>query len=533
MKMAKFKSSLLITTLVSTSLFGSKPDLGKLQLQPQSKKATTQTIVCEEFLPPCTKKEMNLFNASPEVLALKEEYDLLQQKKEDIRKQYLKALEDRQHAKQDILKKATTKKTIIKREIDKSIVYDSMNKYETLFKTQLISAIKDQGLSEGLSDLFYKLFLASYVRCSFFELIQYPITNELLAKWQTTSMRFLQEIPEKELTDSLSIYGSIVPTNSCIAMLQEGYIELLKKYKELSGNAYFYWYARTVLANQNYEESMKNLIRLHNECEKFSIEHKNAEKNELTELIKIFKDNNIELPNEISIETAYSVLLDKAKKDEAFKIKLKTNDTLRKVVFEKKEVEDEYIRKMKEKKALHELIKKAKIETTKTHEEYDRARAEYHAKIKKQLPQTKTFVKKQAPKYGRKAARSAQPIPAQVSQKQMQQAQKPKTLEDLNAKFGEELEKVFDKLEAITINFKSEDGWNMFIEEANVEFFGVSYRHGSHESEEIYFDFEQEKDNGEIEKQRIKGQLLTYHIHGKDTLEETTRQIRVTRYTQK
>jgi len=38
----------------------------------------------------------------------------------------------------------------------------------------------------------------------------------------------------------------------------------------------------------------------------------------------------------------------------------------------------------------------------------------------KPQPKKKQTKQKQAPKYGRKAARSAQPIPAQVSQKQMQ-----------------------------------------------------------------------------------------------------------------
>jgi len=526
--MAKFKSSLLTTVLIGTSLWGSKPHIGKVQLQPQSKKVIVQTTVREEFLPPCTKKEMNLFNASPEVLALKEEHDLLQQKKEDISKQYSKALQKKQHAKQHVPQKVITKTTIVRRKIDKSVVYASMSKYETLFKAKLTSVIKDQGLSEGLSDLFYKLFLESYVRCSFFELIQYPIANELLAKWQTTSMRFLQEISEKELINGLSIYGNIAPTNSCIAMLQEGYIELLKKYKELSGNDYFYWHARAVLAGENYEESMKRLIELDNECENSSIKYENASKVELTELIKFFKDNNVDLPNEINIETMYNILTDKAKKDETFKIKFKTNDILRKVVFEKKEALDEYVSKLKEIQEVKNLMKNAEIERTKTMKECDRAYAEYSLILKKkdaqQPSQTKTFIEKQTPMVGRKAI--PQSFSTSVPQKQMKQAPKTKTLEDLDNEFGKDLDKALDKLEVFTIEFDSEDEWNEFINNTEIAPSTSHQSGGSHQSQEIFFDFE---------GQTIKGKLVGHYTHGRDTKtgEKITHKITIMRRIQK
>ena len=136
----------------------------------------------------------------------------------------------------------------------------------------------------------------------------------------------------------------------------------------------------------------------------------------------------------------------------------------------------------------------------------------------------KTKQQKQAPQHGRKAARFTQEIPTQPSQKQMKQAPTPITLKDLDAKFGKDMEKDFDELEVITIDFESEKDWNGFVKENNVEISGTPYQHGSHESQEIFFDFE---------GQKTKGQLLTYHVHGKDTPEKITRQIRVTRRTQK
>ena len=131
---------------------------------------------------------------------------------------------------------------------------------------------------------------------------------------------------------------------------------------------------------------------------------------------------------------------------------------------------------------------------------------------------------KQAPKYGQKTDLTNQSIPTQISQKQMKQAPKTKTLEDLDIQFGEDLEKVFDKLEVIAINFASEEDWNAFVKENDVQISEIVYRHGSHESQEIFFN---------LEGQKTKGQLLTYHVHGKDTQEEISRQIRVTRRVQK
>ncbi len=131
---------------------------------------------------------------------------------------------------------------------------------------------------------------------------------------------------------------------------------------------------------------------------------------------------------------------------------------------------------------------------------------------------------KQAPQHGRKAARFTQEIPTQPSQKQMKQAPTPITIKDLDAKFGKDMEKDFDELEVITIDFESEKDWIGFVKENNVEISGTPYQHGSHESQEIFFEFE---------GQKTKGQLLTYHVHGKDTPEKITRQIRVTRRTQK
>lgn len=143
---------------------------------------------------------------------------------------------------------------------------------------------------------------------------------------------------------------------------------------------------------------------------------------------------------------------------------------------------------------------------------------------KKNQSKGKHAKQKQEPKYGRKAAQSAQQISVQASQKQMQQPQKPKTFEDLNAKFGKELEKAFNELKVIVINFKSEDDWKKFVEENNVQISEITYRHGSHESREIFFNFE---------GQKTKGQLVTHYGHGKDTSEEISRQIRVTRRIQK
>jgi hypothetical protein len=143
---------------------------------------------------------------------------------------------------------------------------------------------------------------------------------------------------------------------------------------------------------------------------------------------------------------------------------------------------------------------------------------------KKNQSKGKQTKQKQAHPNGRNAARSNQAIPSQISKKQMKQAPKPKTLEDLDTKFGEELEKAFDELEVITIDFDSEDDWKKFVEENDVQISEIAYRHGSHESQEILFNFED---------QRIKGQLLTYHVHGKDASEEISRQVRVTRRIQK
>ena len=129
---------------------------------------------------------------------------------------------------------------------------------------------------------------------------------------------------------------------------------------------------------------------------------------------------------------------------------------------------------------------------------------------------------KQTPLVGRKAAPDTFSIPE--TQKQMKQAPTPITLKDLDTKFGKDMEKDFDELEVITIDFESEKDWIGFVKENNVEISGTPYQHGSHESQEIFFDFE---------GQKTKGQLLTYHVHGKDTPEKITRQIRVTRRTQK
>ena len=94
----------------------------------------------------------------------------------------------------------------------------------------------------------------------------------------------------------------------------------------------------------------------------------------------------------------------------------------------------------------------------------------------------------------------------------------------MDDKFGEDLEKSFKNLEEINIDFDSEEDWEIFIKKADVKFEGESHRHGSHESQEIFFD---------LEGQNTKGQLLTYHVHSKDTPEKITRKIRVTRRVQK
>ena len=173
-------------------------------------------------------------------------------------------------------------------------------------------------------------------------------------------------------------------------------------------------------------------------------------------------------------------------------------------------------------------MEKAKIETTKTREEHDRAYAEYslilkekEAQITKQPSQTKTLIEKQTPIVGRKAI--PQSFSTSVPQKQMKQASKIKTLEELDNKFGKDLDKALDKLEVITIEFGSEEEWNKFINNAEIVPNTSHQSDGSHQSQEIFFDFE---------GQKIKGQLASHYTHGRDTKtgEKITRKIKATRY---
>ena len=73
-------------------------------------------------------------------------------------------------------------------------------------------------------------------------------------------------------------------------------------------------------------------------------------------------------------------------------------------------------------------------------------------------------------------------------------------------------------MEIFTIDFNSEEEWNSFVNEQKVTLGScISYKNGSHSSQEVFFNHE---------GQRIKGQLLFYRSHGKDTLEKKSYKIR-------
>lgn len=113
-----------------------------------------------------------------------------------------------------------------------------------------------------------------------------------------------------------------------------------------------------------------------------------------------------------------------------------------------------------------------------------------------------------------------------MSKKQMKKGSSPKTLEDLNAKFGMELEKDLSELELVIIDFYTDEEWQCFVKDKNVRFDQQSYRQGSHESRGIVFDFE---------GQETKGLLLNWYVHGTDkkTKGGVNRTVRITRRIQK
>lgn len=118
-----------------------------------------------------------------------------------------------------------------------------------------------------------------------------------------------------------------------------------------------------------------------------------------------------------------------------------------------------------------------------------------------------------------------QPV-SSMPKKQMKKDSSPKTLEDLNAKFGMELEKDLSELESVIMDFCTDEDWNVFVEERNVRLGQTCHRHGSHESQAIVFDFE---------GRETKGLLLTYYIHGTDTKIKggVKRTVKITRRIQK
>lgn len=105
-----------------------------------------------------------------------------------------------------------------------------------------------------------------------------------------------------------------------------------------------------------------------------------------------------------------------------------------------------------------------------------------------------------------------------LSTKQVKQTPKTKTSLDLDTKFGSIPKAALNKLEIFTIDFNSEEEWNSFVNEQKVTLGScISYKNGSHFSQEVFFNHE---------GQRIKGQLLFYRSHGKDTLEKKSYKIR-------
>lgn len=116
--------------------------------------------------------------------------------------------------------------------------------------------------------------------------------------------------------------------------------------------------------------------------------------------------------------------------------------------------------------------------------------------------------------------------PVSMSKKQMKKIYSPKTLEDLNAKFGMELEKDLSELELVIIDFYTDKEWQSFVKNKNVRFAQQAYRQGSHESQGIVFDFE---------GQETKGLLLNWYVHGTDkkTKGGVNRTVRITRRIQK
>lgn len=148
---------------------------------------------------------------------------------------------------------------------------------------------------------------------------------------------------------------------------------------------------------------------------------------------------------------------------------------------------------------------------------YKRARTEIQkicSEIKEKVLQLMQFESKLGVKLKEKTNCSLSPL----STKQIKQTQKTKTLSCLDAKFGPMPQSCLNKLEIFTIDFDSEEEWNSFVKEQNVALGScISYKNGSHVSQEVFFNHE---------GQRIKGQLLFYRSHGKDTLEKRSYKIR-------
>ena len=626
MKNVKFKSSLLTTTLISASLFGSKPNPGKLQLTQEATQEIAQSIRTKDLFPFWARNTMSFFNNLPEVKTLKAKYDLRKKESDDPRIRFGKALVSKRH---------TNDRVIIRGTFNVKDTFDLRNEYEELFLKKFHSALKSVELEKASQILFD--FVVPYVRCSFYELIGYPVDSELLSILQKSSMRALiQEDSEQYFDDwEFSFWECYcnVSNNPIIKMLQECILDLLEAYKNCTGNTYLYLLAKKEHAFNNsrvkkiegdehgakYEELKKEVEKgskelveisqkfehvlmfcfLHYKClsirlidiDNIILDYVTIEKEDFQGFLKklnasfehyesVIKDiKDVASECELfDIYKCYSKVLGEFY--EKFKTGINEQLSTRKVwqkfsetakellemcksySEEVKEFEDwivgietrldkklcilkqntsiaiafsklkEDLNKYKEMKNQDRLARIAFSESIKSFDECKRLTSEIEA-IKKEKetskPQPKPVAKKkqkqpkQASLHGRKAARATQAIPTHTSQKQMKQAPKPKTLENLDAKFGEDLEKAFDELELITIDFVSEEDWNEFQKESNVEF-GSSYRHGSHESQEITFNFE---------GQKTKGQLLTHHVHGKDTPEEISRQVRVTRRAQK
>ncbi|MFQ6722779.1 MAG: hypothetical protein ACLRFH_00005 [Opitutales bacterium] len=603
MKITKFKSSLLTTTLISTSLFGSKPNPGTLRL-PQE---TTQEVIqisSKIKIPPSVDKLMQGFNALPNTQAIKQEYENL-----------LKEIRNKQQNQQ----KGYTI-TNIQAILNKHII-----EYCEAWRKKSIEDFK--ALTSSDTHYCFKLFLP-YLKYYFFQLIdgfesifaidtfietQEFILMDLNEKSINSIINLIKKAENTEIIECIKDIVNILLKDNSSKFISKAYLRsydlfisnLLEGLKEIGAENTLQMFADTFnskptqflcniwnnLLEKNitseqeqkkfFEWINKNKKNLYTQnplfqeeidllCNKVSMEFFKPLKQEHftkkpIQLLNIWEQffkqyqekqevfllqNHVYLGNTFvecmtELQTTFNEIniadidLDELKLFSPLKdiLSIFTNNyneimkiasLYKNPIYAWNSTQKTIPHILEDINIIKEDTLKLKIFSKENTQEESCTQKESKQKqvSKKNLKskRKKTKQQKQAPQNGRKAARFTQEIPTQPSQKQMKQAPTPITLKDLDAKFGEDMEKDFDELEVITIDFESEKDWNGFVKENNVEISGTPYQHGSHESQEIFFDFE---------GQKTKGQLLTYHVHGKDTPEKITRQIRVTRRTQK